>query len=123
MIVALKQQLRELRTNRLVKYGNVGYQRVSNDLNFENVPAELRALWYGQNCLSFNTLSIARDSDIDVMSNDELVRWIENEQCLLERLEKIFSILNKKERRYYRWRKLIGIELLVKFLNKKQKQW
>ncbi|MBK0348064.1 hypothetical protein JDW15_05320 [Aerococcaceae bacterium zg-ZJ1578] len=122
MIVALKQQLRELRTNRLIRYGNTGYQRISQDWDFEHVPEELRKLWYGQNCLSFITLSIARESDIDVMSNEELVRWIENEKCLLERLEKIFSILNKKESRYYKWRKLIGIGLLVKFLNKKHKQ-
>ena len=59
MITDLKQKLRELHANRLVNYGNTAYQRISNDWHFEHVPTELRELWYGQDVISFMTLSIA----------------------------------------------------------------
>lgn len=97
MITNLKQKLRELRANRLINYGNTAYQRISNDWHFENVPIELRNLWYGQDVVSFITLSIAYDSNIDRMSNNELVRWIDNEYRLIARLEKIFSNLERQE--------------------------
>lgn len=89
--------LRELHANRLVNYGNIAYQRISNDWRFEHVPLKLRELWYGQDVVSFITLSIAYDSDIDYMSHHELVRWIDNEQCLIARLEEIFSNLETKK--------------------------
>lgn len=97
MIKDLKQTLRDLRINRLVNYGNTAYQRVTSDWHFDNVPTELRELWYGQNVVSFMTLSIAYDSDIDFMSHHELVRWIDNECCLIARLEKIFSSLETQK--------------------------
>lgn len=95
MITNLKQMLRELRANRLMNYGNTAYQRISNDWHFENVPNELRELWYEQDVVSFITLSIVYDSDIDRMSHNELVRWIDNECSLIARLEKVFSNLGK----------------------------
>ncbi|MDY4761178.1 hypothetical protein ACMZ62_00015 [Streptococcus pluranimalium] len=97
MITDLKQKLRELRANRLINYGNTAYQHISNDWHFENVPTELRELWYGQDVVSFITLSIAYDSDIDQMSHNELVRWIDNERCLITRLEKVFSNLKPQK--------------------------
>lgn len=93
MITELKQTLRDLNANRLINYGNTAYQRISNDNHFESVPTELSELWYGQDVLSFLTLSIAYDSDINFMSKNELIRWIENERCLITRLEQIFSTL------------------------------
>ena len=95
MITNLKQMLRELRANRLMNYGNTAYQRISIDWHFENVPNELRELWYEQDVVSFITLSIVYDSDIDRMSHNELVRWIDNECSLIARLEKVFSNLGK----------------------------
>ena len=97
MITDLKQKLRELHANRLINYGNTAYQRISNDWHFESVPAELGELWYGQDVVSFRTLSIAYDSDIDYMSHNELVHWIDNERCLIARLEKIFSDIKTKK--------------------------
>ena len=97
MITNLKQKLRELRANRLINYGNTAYQRISNDWHFENVPTELRNLWYGQDVVSFINLSIAYDSNIDRMSNNELVSWIDNECCLIARLKKIFSNLETQK--------------------------
>lgn len=97
MITNLKQKLRELRANRLINYGNTAYQRISNDWNFENVPNELRELWYSRDVLSFMTLSIVYDSNIDYMSHNELVYWIDNEQCLIARLEKVFSNLETQK--------------------------
>lgn len=102
MITNLKQTLRELRAYRLINYGNTAYQRISNDWHFENVPTELRELWYGQDVVSFITLSIAFNSDIDQMSHNELVRWIDNEYCLIDRLEIVFSNLEtQKAGAYY----------------------
>lgn len=95
MITNLKQTLRELRAYRLINYSNTAYQLISNDWDFENVPIELRELWYGQDVVSFITLSIAYDSGIDRMSHNELVRWIDNESSLIARLEKVFSNLEK----------------------------
>ena len=97
MIADLKQKLRELRTNRLINYGNVAYQKISGDLHFESVPSELRELWHSQDVVSFRTQYIAYDSDIDYMSHNELVRWIDNEHCLIARLESIFSSLESQK--------------------------
>ena len=47
--------------------------------------------------LYFLTLSIAYDSDIDVMSEEELIDWIDKERQINNRLEKIFSNLDKKK--------------------------
>lgn len=93
----LKREFRELRANRLINYGNTAYQRITNDWYFNNVPVELRDLWYGQDDLSFMTLSIDYDSDIERMSRNELIRFIDNERCLIARLKKIFSILETKK--------------------------
>ena len=91
----LKQTLRELRANRLTNYSEIAYQQISKDWHFENVPNELRELWYGQDVVSFITLSIAYDSGIDRMSHNELVCLIDNECSLIARLEKVFSNLEK----------------------------
>lgn len=93
----LKQKLLSLRAIRLMDYGNIAYQRQSNDWNFENVPNELMKLWYCPEKDSFLTLSI-NESDIKYKSNDELIILIEKEGHLLSQLEKIFSnLLNELE--------------------------
>lgn len=94
MVTNLKQTLRDLRTNRLVNYGNTAYQRASGDYHFKNVPIELRELWYGQNGLSFLTLCKAYVG-IDVMSKNELLDLIDKERQINNRLEEIFSSLEK----------------------------
>ena len=91
MITNLKQTLRKLYAYRLINYGNTAYQHITNDWHFENVPTQL------QDVVSFITLSIAYDSDIDFMSHHELVRRIDNEYYLIARLEKIFSDLRKRK--------------------------
>lgn len=94
----LKKTLRDLHASRLIDYGNLAYQQLSNDWQFEDVPSELNELWYRQDGLSFLTLCIAHDSNINYMSQDELIRKIDDERCLIARLEKVFSkIKNKKE--------------------------
>lgn len=93
----LQETLRDLRAKRLIHYGNTAYQRFTNDWFFESVPTELTELWYGQNGLSFLTLSIAYDSDIDEMSENELIDRIDKERQINNRLEEIFSNLDKKK--------------------------
>lgn len=90
----LKKTLSDLRNNRLLEYGNTAYQRVSNDWFFKTVPTELNELWYGQNGLSFLTLSKTYAS-IDVMSENELLDLIDKERQINNRLEDIFSSLEK----------------------------
>lgn len=90
----LKKTLRDLRNNRLLEYGNTAYQRVSNDWFFKTVPTELNELWYGQNGLSFLTLSKTY-ANIDVMSENELLDLIDKERQINNRLEEIFSSLEK----------------------------
>ncbi|MFS9305683.1 hypothetical protein QM415_05765 [Streptococcus peroris] len=97
MITNLKQTLRKLYAYRLINYGNTAYQHITNDWHFENVPTQLKELWHGQDVVSFITLSIAYDSDIDFMSHHELVRRIDNEYYLIARLEKIFSDLRRRK--------------------------
>ena len=86
----LQETLRDLRAKRLIHYGNTAYQRSTNDWFFETVPTELTELWYGQDGLSFLTLSIAYDSDIDVMCENELIDRIDKERQINNRLEEIF---------------------------------
>lgn len=93
----LKQELRSLRTKRLINYSNVAYQRISYDWYFESVPSDLINLWYCQDNESFITLSIINDSDIDHMSYSELISWIEKERYLIARLENIFSNLENRK--------------------------
>ena len=81
----------------MIHYGNTAYQRSTNDWFFEIVPTELTELWYGQDSLSFLTLSIAYDSDIDVMSENELIDRIDKERQINNRLEEIFSNLEKRK--------------------------
>lgn len=88
----LKQKLRSLRAIRLMDYGNIAYQRQSNDWNFENVPNELMELWYCPEKDSFITLAI-NESDIEGLSNDELIELIEKERHLISQLKRIFSNL------------------------------
>ncbi|MBG9984452.1 hypothetical protein HYO62_06050 [Aerococcaceae bacterium DSM 111022] len=88
----LKQKFLDLRTIRLRHYGNLAYQRLSNDWYFENVPDELWELWYSPDKDSFITLS-KNQSDIKYMSNDELICLIEKERHLISQVEKIFSSL------------------------------
>ncbi|MDI1473145.1 hypothetical protein [Streptococcus taonis] len=92
----LKQMLRELRANRLTNYSEIAYQWISHDWHFENVPIKLRKHWYSQDNLSFITLSINYDSDIDSMSHNDLEIWIDNERRLISRLENIFSSIENK---------------------------
>ncbi|MDM5145059.1 hypothetical protein ICE98_02177 [Lactococcus lactis] len=54
------------------------------------------------------------------MSKNELIRWIENERCLIARLEKIFSDLETKKAGIAHGKKLIGIEPLERFSSKKR---
>lgn len=90
----LKQTLRDLRNSRLLNFGNSAYQRATNDWFFKQVPTELNDLWYGQNGLSFLTLSKAY-AGIDVMSENELLDLIDKERQINNRLEEIFSNLDK----------------------------
>lgn len=90
----LKQTLRDLRNSRLLNFGNPAYQRATNDWFFKQVPTELNDLWYGQNGLSFLTLSKAY-AGIDVMSENELLDLIDKERQINNRLEEIFSNLDK----------------------------
>lgn len=93
----LIQKLHALRTVRLMNYGNLAYQRQSNDWYFEYVPNELMELWYSPEKDSFITLSI-NESHIEYKSNDELIRLIEKERYLISQLERIFSnLLNELE--------------------------
>ncbi|MCY7211090.1 hypothetical protein RG565_07075 [Streptococcus sp. IsoGale021] len=95
MNTKLQKTLRDLRAKRLIHFGNPAYQRATNDWFFETVPTELTELWYGQDGLSFLTLSIAYDSDIDLMSENELIDRIDKERHINNRLEEIFSNLEK----------------------------
>ena len=95
MNTKLQKTLRDLRANRLIHFGNSAYQRATNDWFFRTVPTELNELWYGQDGLSFLTLSIAYDSDIDLMSESELIERIDKERQIRTRLESIFSNLGK----------------------------
>ena len=95
MNTKLQKTLRDLRANRLIHFGNSAYQRATNDWFFRTVPTELNELWYGQDGLSFLTLSIAYDSDIDLMSESELIERIDKERKIRTRLESIFSNLGK----------------------------
>lgn len=97
MTKKLKAILKHYYANRLINYGNVAYQRISNDWHFEHIPDELRELWYGQDVVSFITMSSAYSSGFDCMSKHELVRLIDNEYNLIVRLETIFANLNKKK--------------------------
>lgn len=92
----LKQTLRDLRNSRLLNFGNPAYQRATNDWFFKQVPTELNDLWYGQNGLSFLALSKAY-AGIDVMSENELLDLIDKERQINNRLEEIFSNLDKKK--------------------------
>lgn len=92
----LKQTLRDLRNSRLLNFGNPAYQRATNDWFFKQVPTELNDLWYGQNSLSFLTLSKAY-AGIDVMSENELLDLIDKERQINNRLEEIFSNLEKRK--------------------------
>lgn len=93
----MKQTLRDLHTHRLTSFGNSAYQRISNDWYFESVPFELSEIWYGQENLSFITLSIRYDSDIDLMSENELEERFDNEQQLIAHLQKIFADIEKQK--------------------------
>lgn len=95
MNTKLQKTLRDLRANRLIHFGNSAYQRATNDWFFRTVPTELNELWYGQDGLSFLTLSIAYDSDIDLMSESELIERIDKERQIRTHLESIFSNLGK----------------------------
>lgn len=95
MNTKLQETLRDLRAKRLTHYGNPAYQRATNDWFFRTVPTELNELWYGQDGLSFLTLSIAYDSDVELMSESELIERIDKERQIRTRLESIFSNLEK----------------------------
>lgn len=95
MNTKLQKMLRDLRAKRLIHFGNLAYQRATNDWFFRTVPTELNELWYGQDGLSFLTLSIAYDSDVDLMSESELIERIDKERQIRTRLESIFSNLEK----------------------------
>lgn len=90
----LKETLRDLRNSRLLNFGNPAYQRATNDWFFKTVPTELNDLWYGQKGLSFLTLSKAY-AGIDVMSENDLLDLIDKERQINNRLEEIFSNLDK----------------------------
>ena len=81
----LQETLRDLRAKRLIHYGNTAYQRATNDWFFRTVPTELNDLLYGQNGLSFLTLSKAYVG-IDVMSKNELLDLIDKERQINNRL-------------------------------------
>lgn len=93
----LIETLKQLHTIRLTNYNQTAYQRKSSDSFFENVPDELKELWYGHDVVSFVTLSIDYYSKLDLMSRRELMCLINNEHCLITRLKKIFSNLETQK--------------------------
>ena len=97
MITFLKQQLRKKRRERLTLYSNTAYQKLSGDRFLHKVPQELNKLWYDPSELSFMTLSLAYDSEIDSMSKKDLIHWIENEELLITRLQDTFTKIKKKK--------------------------
>lgn len=99
----LIQKLRDLRATRLSEYGNVAYQRRSNDWGLENVPEQLKKIWYGEDMLIEeypNFIKLSKNSQIEYMTHDELECLIEMEIKIIDMLENIFSDLKNKESRY-----------------------
>lgn len=86
---------RKLRNERMIRYSNSAYQTISGDICFNAVPDKLRELWYSPKAISFVTLAIRFDSDIDQMSADELTHYISNECYLIERLQDVFAEIQK----------------------------
>lgn len=103
----LIQILRTLRATRLTEYGNMAYQQISNDWGLENVPEQLRKLWYGQDMLIEESkarddpdfIKLSKNSQIEYMTHDELVCQIETEIKIIGMLENIFSDFKNKESR------------------------
>jgi hypothetical protein len=93
----LKENLNQLRSLRMRKFGNVAYQKLTSDYHFENVPSELRELWYSPYSLSFVTLSNITNSQIDYVSTNELVCLIDNECNLIVSLCEVFADLEKQK--------------------------
>ncbi|MGQ7461169.1 hypothetical protein ACTGZQ_01205 [Streptococcus suis] len=94
MITNLKQDISELRANRLINYGNTAYQRISHDWYFENVPDELLECWYGEG-VSFVGLIDDYKKDINEMTEVELTHLYLMEDWLNRRLKKIFLQLKE----------------------------
>ncbi|EGO9128012.1 hypothetical protein NG859_05395 [Enterococcus faecalis] len=80
----------------MTEFGNVAYQKMSGDWQLEDVPNVLWELRLSPNELSFVTLSIQYDSDIDSMTLTELEERISNEYHHIESLESIFSHIKKQ---------------------------
>ena len=88
----LQKELRSLRVYRMCHFGATAYQRISRDKYLITIPAELREIWYSNEVLSFRTLALGR-SEIENMTQLELLHWILNECRLIARLHVIFADL------------------------------
>lgn len=92
----LKKLYYEIVEFRLTNFGNISYQKITNDRYFDNVPAALFELWYGNSSLSFRNLGFKYVSDVEQMSNDELIASIYNEFCSIAQLQNIFANFSKR---------------------------
>lgn len=92
----LKKLYYEIVEFRLTNFGNISYQKITNDRYFDNVPAALFELWYGNSSLSFRNLGSKYVSDVEQMSNDELIASIYNEFCSIAQLQNIFANFSKQ---------------------------
>lgn len=90
----LKQKIRELYVNRLVNFGILSYQIISNDWYFQNLPDELLECWYGEG-VSFVGLIDDYKKDINEMTEVELTHLYLMEDWLNRRLKKIFLQLKE----------------------------
>lgn len=91
----LKLLLKELRTERMIKFSNTRYAEISGDLYLECIPERLFKLWYSNNSLSFVTL--AKDNTkIEYMSDEEVIDFIFKEKELLDALNSEFNKAMKR---------------------------
>ncbi|MDK7196520.1 hypothetical protein QP440_09255, partial [Aerococcus urinae] len=72
-------------------FSNTSYILLTDKCELEKVPTNLKNLWNNDDKLSFKTLTISHNSDIDKMLISELIRQIFNELCLIIRLKIAFS--------------------------------
>ncbi|WP_169051055.1 hypothetical protein [Streptococcus suis] len=92
----MKPLLHELYTNRLMNYGNMAYQTITLDWYLEKVPNSLSAIWYNQDTWSTRY----NPTNINSLSNYELLCCIISEYCLITRLKVIFQTLKQKGKTY-----------------------
>ena len=93
----LKEELNQLITNRLINFSCAAYLNLNKEMNFDNVPVELKKIWYEKNSLSFTKLYSCSDKKINSLNEQELLNEIEKEKKCLYLLENIFAKLKGGE--------------------------